>query len=264
VILSNTSISNAAIDSSKIGVSNGDSFSFKISKYSLPDDYLSQYYANTTGLTGKLGDIINVTIDNISLRFGDRINVTYQKGDYVEKNFVELDTFGDLIVFTDWNYWENKKIWFYDDEWYTDDYVDITNDDKIFEVKITDEYICDGCFEDPDAALRVILHDYLRIKFAVRVSYYKDTGVMERFSFKLSATHKSHAKVSYEVLLANTEYSEPSKFDIIPVIFGISIIAIIIIKIISSRHQDAEKISEPEIDDPDIQAELDKIDRKFA
>ncbi|MHA2030419.1 MAG: hypothetical protein ACW99Q_13595, partial [Candidatus Kariarchaeaceae archaeon] len=75
---------------------------------------------------------------------------------------------------------------------------------------------------------------------------------------------KSHAKVSYEVLLANTEYSEPSKFDIIPAILGISIIAIIIIKIISTKHQDVEKISEPEIDDPDIQAELDKIDRKFA
>ncbi|MHA2092131.1 MAG: hypothetical protein ACW98K_14860 [Candidatus Kariarchaeaceae archaeon] len=238
VILSNTSISSAAVDSSKIGVSNGDTFSFKISRYSLPDDSLSQYYTNTTGLTGKLGDIINVTIDNISLLSEDRINVTYQKGDHIEKNFVELDTFGDLIVFTDWDYWENKKIWFYDDEWYTDDYVDITNDDKIFEIKITDEYICDGCFEDPDAA--------------------------EKFSFKLSATHKSHAKVSYEVLLANTEYSEPSKFDIIPAILGISIIAIIIIKIISTKHQDVEKISEPEIDDPDIQAELDKIDRKFA
>ncbi|MHA2171259.1 MAG: hypothetical protein ACXAB7_15325, partial [Candidatus Kariarchaeaceae archaeon] len=196
VILSNTSISSAAVDSSKIGVSNGDTFSFKISRYSLPDDSLSQYYTNTTGLTGKLGDIINVTIDNISLLSEDRINVTYQKGDHIEKNFVELDTFGDLIVFTDWDYWENKKIWFYDDEWYTDDYVDITNDDKIFEIKITDEYICDGCFEDPDAALRIWDPNYLRIKFEVRVSYYKDTGVMEKFSFKLSATHKSHAKVS--------------------------------------------------------------------
>ncbi len=179
----------ASVNTSRIGVSNGDVFTFVLDNYTpnFDEDYSPGY----SSLTVQVGDEFTMTILNnnpIETIYGLVIEVEFDNGEIDREYDVDLveradDEFG-FIMFTDWTFWQTNVNSYLEDSKDAGD-VDsysVENNDKHFIVKTS--FSTDTFFRTTNGntvivyekSTGVLLYDYIKmdIKSETYTGDYKD------------------------------------------------------------------------------------------
>ncbi|MHA2248796.1 MAG: hypothetical protein ACXAD7_00475 [Candidatus Kariarchaeaceae archaeon] len=179
LLIISVTLASSEIDTSKIGVADGDEFTFTVTNYNVDESF-----DMGDGMDMKKGDTIKVTVDDATLSTTNGISITIKMGDTTETEDNIMDEFGSFAVFTDWDYWEanSSNLGIIDIEdmvGATPEFL-ISNGDTLFEVESS------VSFEFPTEYAALI--GYKSWDISAFLSYEKETGVIEKMDTEWELT----------------------------------------------------------------------------